>query len=243
MVIGLIPARYASKRFPGKLLADLAGKTVLQWTWQRCLEAKSLDKVVIAAGDEKIAANVRGFGADVIEIFKECSSGSDRIAKAVQELERSGEKFEIVVNIQGDEPLLDPRIIDLTVERLKSDPKAGVVTPVVLIHSPEEYFDTSVVKVVVDANGRALYFSRASIPYGFDKEITYKHIGLYAYWREVLNEFIEMTPCKLENTEQLEQLRLLYNGVKVAVVEVESDGVGIDTEEDLGRVINLITDS
>lgn len=242
MIIGVIPARYASTRFPGKLLADLHGKPVLQWTWEWACKAESLDKVVIAAGDEKIASAAAGFGAEVVNVFKDYASGSDRIADAVQQLEAGGDSYEIVVNIQGDEPLLNPEHIDQAVKRLQSDTEAGVATLIAEIEDEHEFNEHSLVKAVIDKQGRALYFSRAPIP--FTKEFTpgsaYKHIGLYVYRRQVLKDFIGWQACELENIERLEQLRLLYYGVKIATVIVEASGVGVDTEDDLERVKGLI---
>ncbi len=242
MIVGIIPARYASTRFPGKLLADLHGQSVLERTWRRATGARLLDRLIIAAGDEKIAIAARNFSAEVVDIFKDCASGSDRIAEAIVQIERNGESFDIVVNIQGDEPLIKSTTIDKVIERLKADPQAGVTTPVTPIKSVEEYNDPSVVKVVLDTSGHALYFSRAPIPYGWDGKarIAYRHIGLYAYRRDVLMDFTKQPPCLLELTEQLEQLRLLYNDVKVSTIVVEDAGMGVDTENDLEQVKNLI---
>jgi len=238
LIIGVIPARYASTRFPGKLLADLRGKPVLQWTWEQACKAESLDKVVIAAGDEKIANAAACFGAKVVEVFKDYASGSDRIADAVQQLEADGDVPEIVVNIQGDEPLLNPEHIDKAVARLQSDTEAGVATLIAPIEDEREFHERSLVKAVIDRQGYALYFSRAPIPFAseFIPGSAYKHIGLYVYRRQTLNDFIGWQTCELENIERLEQLRLLYYGVKIATVVVEASGVGVDTEEDLKRV-------
>ncbi|NQT34987.1 3-deoxy-manno-octulosonate cytidylyltransferase [bacterium] len=237
-VIGLIPARYASTRFPGKLLADLNGKPVLQWTWEKACEAESLDRVIIASGDEKITVAARDFGAEVIDVFEDCASGSDRIARALHQLEDDGERFDIVVNIQGDEPLLDPATIDKVVERLLSDPEAGVATSATPIRTEGEYRDSSVVKVVMDKSGRSLYFSRSPIPHGWNSRegVAYCHIGLYAFRRDVLIDFTNRLPCEIEKAERLEQLRLLHHGIEVVVVAVEESGIGIDTEEDLEMV-------
>jgi 3-deoxy-manno-octulosonate cytidylyltransferase (CMP-KDO synthetase) len=238
LIIGVIPARYASTRFPGKLLADLHGKPVLQWTWEQVCKAESIDKVVIAAGDEKIASAAAGFGADVVKVFKDYASGSDRIADAVQQLEVDGDSYAIVVNIQGDEPLLNPEHIDQAVGRLQSDPEAGVATLIALIENEREFNEQSLVKAVIDKQGHALYFSRAPIPFAkkFTPGSAYKHIGLYVYRRQALKDFIGWQACELENIERLEQLRLLYYGVKIATVIVEASGMGVDTEEDLERV-------
>jgi 3-deoxy-manno-octulosonate cytidylyltransferase (CMP-KDO synthetase) len=247
LIVGIIPARFASTRFPGKLLADLNGRPVLQWTWERASRAKSLDRLMIAAADEKIARAARAFGAEVIDVFKDYSSGSDRIAEAVRQLEKRGERIEIVVNIQGDEPLLDPAVIDAVVERLIADPDAGVATAAAPINSEEDYLAPSCVKVVIDARGHALYFSRAPVPAGWKSGRTdisgcpsYRHIGIYAYRAEVLKRFTGLSPSPLELTEKLEQLRLLEHGVKFAVVVAEQAGMGVDTEEDLERVKRMI---
>jgi len=238
MILGIIPARYASTRFPGKLLADLNGKPVLQWTWERASGAKSLDRLLIAAADEKISQAARTFGAEVIDIFKNYSSGSDRIAEAVRQLEGNGESIDIVVNIQGDEPLLDPSSLDATINRLHEDLEASVATPVTPLRSIDEYTDPSVVKVVVDACGYALYFSRAPIPHGWNDSdpIAFRHIGLYAYRKDALLKFTAMPPSRLEITEKLEQLRLLEHGFKIATVVVEQVGRGVDKEEDLEKI-------
>ncbi|MCF7811907.1 3-deoxy-manno-octulosonate cytidylyltransferase [bacterium] len=242
MIIGVIPARYASTRFPGKLLADLHGKPVLQWTWEQACKAESLDKVVIAAGDEKIANAATRLGVEVVEVFKDYASGSDRIADAVQQLETSGDSFDIVVNIQGDEPLLNPEHIDLAVKRLQSDSEAGVTTLIAPIDEERQFYELSLVKAVIDKKGHALYFSRAPIPFvtEFTSCSAYKHIGLYVYRRQVLTDFVNWQACELEKLEKLEQLRLLYHDVTIATVIVESSGVGVDTEDDLMIVQRIL---
>lgn len=242
MIAGIIPARWASTRFPGKLGADLEGKPLLQWTWERAKLAGSLDRVIIAAGDEQISELSRGFGAEVEEVFEECQSGSDRISRVIDRLADRGEQVKITVNIQGDEPLLDPQIIDKTVSRLLSSPNAGVATPVARIKEKRDYLDSSVVKVVMDSKNSALYFTRSPVPEGWSLNSgkAYRHIGLYAYRTEILKAFTRWAPCEMEITERLEQLRLLYNGVNIAVVEVEEFGVGVDTIADLERVRSIL---
>jgi len=254
MVIGVIPARYDSTRFPGKLLTDLHGKPVLQWTWERAMQAKRLDRLVIAAADDKIATAARAFGAEVVEVFDDLPSGSDRVWRAAERMRnaecgmRNGES-DIVVNIQGDEPLLDPATIDAVVDKLQSDSEAGVATAVSPITDEQDYRDPSCVKVVLDAAGRALYFSRAPIPFGLEVSSfilhpsSLRHIGLYAYRYEVLRIFVSWRPTPLELTEKLEQLRLLYHGVKVACAVVSEAGVAVDTAGDLERVRCLLSSS
>ncbi|MDP8229180.1 MAG: manno-octulosonate cytidylyltransferase, partial [Candidatus Electryoneaceae bacterium] len=202
MIIGVIPARFASTRLPGKLLADLGGQSVLERTWRKAKEAVTLDRIIIAAGDERISESAREFGGEVVEVFDDLQSGSDRIFRAVENLEKSSigtvdddsVEFNIIVNIQGDEPFLDPTTIDRTVERLQLDSKAQVATPAAPISTPEDFANPAVVKVVMDATEYAMYFSRSPIPYGWNSlynsvhtEITaYHHIGLYAYRRSAL---------------------------------------------------------
>ncbi len=237
MVIGIIPARYDSTRLLGKLLADINGREVLERTWLRAQVAKSLDRLIIAAGDEKIASAARSFGAEVVEVYEDLPSGSDRIWRAAQQLEQHGASIDIIVNIQGDEPFLDPEAINAVVKRLQDDPLAGVATPVSLIQDEDEYLSSSAVKVVLDDSGTALYFSRAPIPFSWskDKSKAYRHIGLYAYRRSVLEQFVHWSTSPLEKVERLEQLRLLHFGVKIVTVLIESGGIGIDTVEDLIR--------
>ena len=171
LTIGIIPARFASTRFPGKLLADLRGKPVLQWTWEAALKAKLLDRVVIAAGDKKIFDAAKGFGAEVVKVFGDVPSGSDRVWRAYQmrnaECGMRNDEADIIVNIQGDEPMLDPRTVDAVVRQLQKDPQAGVGTAVARIKSKPEFENPSVVKVVMTADHRVLYFSRSPIPNGW----------------------------------------------------------------------------
>jgi len=241
-VIGIIPARYDSTRLPGKLLMDLEGQCVLERTWKQACQATVLDRVVIATGDVNIAKAAREFGADVIEVFDDFPSGSDRIARAVELMYPRDFKPDIIVNIQGDEPLLNPDAIDAVVNRLLTDDEAGVATAITPFKSRKEYLNPAAVKVVIDRNGRALYFSRAPIPHGWDGKgkTAFLHIGLYVYRRQVLEEFVKIPPCKSEQLERLEQLRLLYNGIRVVTVEVDEVGVGVDTEEDLERVREIL---
>jgi len=257
MTVGIIPARFASTRFPGKLLADLHGKPVLQWTWERASAAKLLDRLVIAAADRKIYDAAKAFGADVVEVFDDVPSGSDRIWRAAERMRnaecgmRNAEyrrqkgtqsSADIVVNIQGDEPLLDPATIDAVVEKLQSDPDAGVATAAAPITDEKDYRDPSCVKVVLDVCECALYFSRSPVPFGWTQisafriphsAIVFRHIGLYAYRWNVLRDFVAWQPSPLELTEKLEQLRLLYHGVKVVCAVVPEAGMAVDTEGDL----------
>ncbi len=237
VVVGIIPARYDSTRFPGKLLADLNGQSVLGRTWRRVKQSDLLDRLFIAAADERISTAAHRFGADVIDVFDKCSSGSDRIQLAVRKLETEEFTPDIIVNIQGDEPMILPSTVDSITRELLAKPEAGVSTAIAEISSIEDYKNPAVVKVVVDINGQALYFSRESIPHGWDgdSDQAYRHIGIYAYRREVLKAFTEHLPCSLEQSESLEQLRLLYHGVHITTVVAGENGIAIDTPEDLAR--------
>jgi len=263
MVIGIIPARIGSTRLPGKMLADIGGKPLLWHTWHRASQATRLDRLVIAAGDQTIADAARGFGAEVVEAFEDVPSGSDRVYVAYRKLMVTGDgcglqiddtravlrkgKIEsfnsaIVLNIQGDEPQIDPNAIDAAVDALIGDPDAGVGTVVAPIKTYAEYLEPSVVKVVLDSQRRALYFSRSPIPNGlrpdFDSASTtvYRHMGLYAFRAEVLELFTRLPQSYLELSERLEQLRLLESGVRFAVGIVAKAGMEVNTPEDLELV-------
>jgi len=238
-VVGVIPARYGSSRLPGKPLVDLQGKPLLYYVYQRSTKARTLSRVLIATDDDRIYRAARDFGAEVVMTEKTHRSGTDRIAEAVQNLEA-----ELVINIQGDEPLIDFLSIDQTVQLLIDDPVADMATLKAPITSTEELLNPSVVKVVTDEQGYALYFSRAPIPYCrknpdvFDH--CYRHIGLYAYRRDFLMRFTKWTPSALEKTEDLEQLRALDHGALDLVGLTNTHVFGIDTPEDLERIRKLV---
>lgn len=243
LVLGIIPARFDATRLPGKLLLDLKGKSVLERTWRQATQAGTLSRVVIAAADEKIFKAATDFGAEVVRVFDDVPSGSDRIARAVKILYPGPVKPEIIVNIQGDEPLLDPSVIDAVVTKLATDPEAGVGTAMAVVRDEAEYLSPATVKVVTGGEGRALYFSRAPIPHGWSgiTATARRHIGLYAYRWDSLQKFVNLKPSPLEVLEKLEQLRLLEHGVKYLCVEVEDQGLGIDTREDLEQARLLLT--
>ena len=232
----VIPARYGSTRFPGKPLADLCGKPLIQWVYERPQQAREVDEVYVATDDDRIAEAVRGFGGKVVMTSPECPSGSDRIAEALAHI-RAG----IVVNVQGDEPFIDPGTIDACIGVIRDDPGCMISTPAVPIRDEEEFLSPHKVKVVFDSRNVALYFSRSPIPSivrrdkgsGTDEILGYKHLGLYVYRREALEQFCRMPPARLELQEKLEQLRFLENGFKIRIVVTESDSPGIDTPEDL----------
>jgi len=242
MIIGIIPARYGSTRLPGKMLADIGGKPLLWHTWTRASRARRLDRLVIAAGDEVIAQAARDFGAEVVEAFEDVPSGSDRVFVAWRKLVATDGNSDVVLNIQGDEPQIDPVAIDAAVDALLGDSEAGVGTVVAPIGTEAEYNDPSVVKVVIDARHRAIYFSRSPIPHttSFDFQLStfnfFRHMGLYAFRPTALERFTRLPQSPLELTERLEQLRLLDAGEIFAVGLVAHAGMEVNTPEDLVQV-------
>ena len=231
--VGVIPARYGSVRFPGKALADLQGWPLVRHVYERARKAESLGRLVVATDDERIRRVVRDFGGEALLTSQEHSSGTDRIAEVARSL-----PAEIYVNIQGDEPLLEARDIDSLVESMRADPNLEMATLRRPIDHEEDFLNPNIVKVVVDGAGKALYFSRSPIPFTRHGRRTkaHRHIGLYAYRRELLLEIAARPVGDLEMTEQLEQLRVLEMGRRIAVVDAVGDSIGVDTPEDLERV-------
>ena len=241
-VIGVIPARWGATRFEGKILANLLGKPMIQHVWENAKKAKTLDDLVVACDDERILKVVEGFGGKAIYTSPDQPSGTDRLAEVVNPLD-----VEIAVNIQGDEPLMKPIMIDSLVIALENEDKAQMATMIKKIENDDELTNSNVVKVVVDKNGYALYFSRYSIPYNRTGEnsrekrpIYYKHIGLYAFTKDFLFTFRNLPKSSLENAEKLEQLRVLEYGYKIKTVETRLDTVGVDIPEDLKRVEDML---
>jgi 3-deoxy-manno-octulosonate cytidylyltransferase (CMP-KDO synthetase) len=228
--VGIIPARWGSTRFPGKPLHPIAGKPLLKHVWERCLRAKSLDLVVIATDDMRIASAAFDWGADVALTSPRHRSGTNRVA----EVARKTKQFAYVINVQGDEPLIDPRLIDKVVEKLQSDRKVGIVTAAHPFKDPADAFSPHQVKVVLDLCGNALYFSRAPIPAPRTdgRSLFLRHQGIYGFRCETLLQFVRWKPSPLERAESLEQLRALENGVKVHVLVTATGSPGIDTPED-----------
>jgi 3-deoxy-manno-octulosonate cytidylyltransferase (CMP-KDO synthetase) len=228
--VGIIPARWDSTRFPGKPLHSIAGKPLLKHVWERCLRAENLDLVVIATDDMRVASAAFEWGADVTLTSRKHSSGTNRVA----EVARKTKQFAYVINIQGDEPLIDHHLIDKIVQKLRSDRKVGVVTAAHPFEDPADASSPHQVKVVLDLRGNALYFSRAPIPAprNDDRSLFLRHQGIYGFRRETLLQFVRWKPSPLERTESLEQLRALENGVKVHVLVTATGSPGIDTPED-----------
>jgi 3-deoxy-manno-octulosonate cytidylyltransferase (CMP-KDO synthetase) len=229
-VAGIIPARWRSKRFPGKPLYLIDGKPLLQHVWKRCRQAKNLDSVIIATDDMRIAEAAFDWGAEVALTSRRHQSGTDRVAEVV----RNAKQFAFVINIQGDEPLIDPLLIDGLVEKLRSDRKIDIVTAAHSFENPAEASSPHQVKVVVDAAGRALYFSRAAIPFPRNpSKIRYlRHQGIYGFRRDALLQFVKWKRGPLERAESLEQLRALENGVNVHVLLTKHGSPGVDTPAD-----------
>ncbi|MBY4675263.1 3-deoxy-manno-octulosonate cytidylyltransferase [Marinobacterium arenosum] len=247
----IIPARYASTRFPGKPLADLAGKPMLQHVYERACQSEA-NRVIIATDDDRIAAAARGFGAEVCMTSSEHPSGTDRLQEVVHQLGFYAD--DIVVNVQGDEPLIPPRIINQVAHNLKAVPSASIATLSEPIESLESLLNPNVVKVVSSVDGRAMYFSRAPIPWPRDQHQQalesgemptgfswQRHIGIYAYRVKLLNDFVKWPPAPLEQTECLEQLRAMWQGAGIHVEQAdEQPPAGVDTPEDLERIRALL---
>ena len=254
-VLGVIPARYASTRFPGKPLIDIQGKSMIQRVYEQAMKAKSLSKVIVATDDERIFNHVKSFNGEVMMTSDGHQSGTDRCAEVINQL--SSVAFDAVVNIQGDEPFINPSQIDSVVEVLKKE-QFMIATLVKRIHITTNEMQAviardevnwvihnpNIVKAVFSSEGKALYFSRSPIPYlrnipaeeWLSKGEFYKHIGLYAYKSSVLREIARLPPSRLEQLESLEQLRWLENGYAIGIAETDLETIGIDTPEDLLKI-------
>jgi len=235
-VVGIIPARFSSTRFEAKVLADIFGKPMIQHVWERARQSLILDELIIACDDERVAEVARGFGANVVFTAKGHVSGTDRIAEVVNPLD-----YKVIVNIQGDEPLIHTTMIDNVASFLLSTPGIGMATIMKKIEDPAQVTDPNVVKVVVDKNNFALYFSRSPIPFlaansEVKNPVYFKHIGLYGYSKDFLFTFKNLTISNLEKIEKLEQLRVLEEGYKIKVIETKYETIGVDTPEDLEKV-------
>lgn len=245
----IIPARYASTRLPGKPLLPIGDKPMLQHTCERAQESGA-SSVVVATDDRRIAEVAEGFAARVCMTSADHQSGTDRLAETVELLKLPDEA--VVVNLQGDEPLMPPELLHQVAGLLEENPEADMATLCTRIHTAAELFDPHVVKVIANALGEAIYFSRAVIPWDRDafavtteelpeEAVHYRHLGLYAYRVGYLKKYTELEPCQLERMESLEQLRVLWHGGKIQIAEaVEQPGHGVDTDEDLERARRLL---
>ena len=243
-VVAIIPARWASTRFPGKPLAPIKNKPMIQWVVEQAQKASRVSEVIVATDDDRIFDAVNGFGGKAVMTSQDHATGSDRIAEVA-----SGLNCDIVVNIQGDEPLIPPENIDQVIDCLDKNPTLNVATLMMAVRESDEITDSNVVKVVADKKGRALYFSRSAIPFhrdewknGVPKETSgvFKHVGLYAYTRSFLLEFTRMSPTPIEQLEKLEQLRILEHGYPIQVEITEKVSMGVDCLEDLEKVERLL---
>ena len=236
----IIPARYASTRLPGKPLIEVNGKSIIQWVYEKALQSKLANKVIVATDDERIFKAVKAFGGEVMMTSTDHNSGSDRIFEVLS----ANPEIEIAVNVQGDEPLITPESIDGAINALLSDETADISTLIREIEDEDEISNPNVVKVVFDNNQNALYFSRSPIPYHRNKNEskTFAHIGLYAYRKEALTKMTSLPQSSLELSESLEQLRALQNGMKIKVQIVDYNPIGIDTPEDVEKFKKIVNE-
>lgn len=239
-VIAVIPARYDSSRFPGKPLASIAGRPMIHHVVERARQARRVSRVVVATDDDRIRSAVEAFGGEAAMTRRDHRSGTERIAEVAARI-----PAEIYINVQSDEPLISPGVIDAAVDAISSDADTQVATLCVPVSQASEIMDPNVVKVVADFDGNALYFSRAPIPWVRDAAEPvaarhFKHIGIYAFRRDALLEFPTLPPGELEHLEQLEQLRWLENGYRIRVGECEYSGVAVDIPADVARVEEIL---
>ena len=245
MIVGVIPARYAASRLPGKPLVDLCGQSMIERVWRGAIACAELDRVIIATDDARVVAEADRIGAEVVMTDPALPSGTDRCYAAIASMESTPE---IVINIQGDEPLLQPGVLTDLVHTLKQG-SADVATPVTRIHSAEDLHDPNIVKVAATVEGRAVYFSRSPIPHVRNVPIEqwlrhatfWKHIGIYAYRRSALERHVQLAPSALEQLEFLEQLRLVADGAVFACVETSAHFISVDTPSDADAVRAFLT--
>jgi 3-deoxy-manno-octulosonate cytidylyltransferase (CMP-KDO synthetase) len=239
-ILAVIPARYASTRFPGKPLVDIGGKPMIQHVWERAGQVPEIGRVIVATDDMRIEQAALAFGAEVRLTSPEHPSGTDRIWEVAQPLPA----FDWILNLQGDEPFMNPEHLARAIAAIEQFPAADIITLVTPIEDADSYQDPNIVKAVLTDGGEALYFSRAPIPYHRDEPETptgaFRHIGLYLYRRAALARFTQLPPSRLEMTEKLEQLRALEAGMKICAVVVDAAPVGIDTPADLVRILDSV---
>ena len=241
-ILGIIPSRYASTRFPGKPLALINGKTMIQRVYEQADSCEAIHRLVVATDHEAIFNHVKDFGGKPVLTGNKIRSGTERCFEAYKEIEKEEDDFDVVINIQGDEPFIQPGQIE-KVAKLFTDKKVEIGTLIKKTSSETELNDPNVVKVIKNLSDEAVYFSRAAIPYIRDKEkndyntvMVYKHVGLYGYRTNILKQLVQLPESSLEKAESLEQLRWLENGFKIHTVETDKDIIGIDTYDDLIKV-------
>jgi 3-deoxy-manno-octulosonate cytidylyltransferase (CMP-KDO synthetase) len=239
-VIAVIPARWESSRFPGKPLALISGRPMIHWVAEQASKSQLVSEVIVATDDSRIYESVSRAGWQVVMTSTDHASGTDRIVEVVEDMD-----CDIIVNVQGDEPMIPPENIDLVVQALQNEPNSPVSTLMIAITDRDEMLNPNTTKVVVDQMGQALYFSRAPIPFDRDGEtaepsgagiLGYKHIGLYAYRKSFIQQFPKLQSSQLEQSEKLEQLRILDNGFSIKVVETKHNSIGVDCEADRVKV-------
>jgi len=239
--VGVIPARYGSTRLPGKSLVKICGKPLVQWVYERACQARKLDQLIVATDDLRIMDAVKGFGGFAVMTRVDHPSGTDRIAEAV-----AGLNADVVINIQGDEPLIEPALIDQLASELSTSTSWDMVTAVCPITRADDLVNPAVVKAVWAVDGKALYFSRSTIPFLRDAAEPpaglqhWRHIGIYGYRTSFLDKLVAAPPCMLELTEKLEQLRALDMGGRIKIVTTREAGMGVDTPEDVGKAEDAI---
>jgi 3-deoxy-manno-octulosonate cytidylyltransferase (CMP-KDO synthetase) len=247
-ITAVIPARYSSTRFPGKALADINGRPMVQHVYERTMRAKLVAEVIVATDDDRIANAVKSFGGRVEMTSRDHETGTDRLAEVAARL-----NSDIIVNVQGDEPLIEPAMIDEAIAPLLNDPEIVMGTLKSRIRNLHDFLSPNVVKVVADGAGFALYFSRSPLPnfrdkwndlkdeaFASGKLLCFKHVGLYVYRRDFLLSYARMAPTVLELSEKLEQLRVLENGYRIRVVETAHESIGVDTPADLEKVLEKL---
>jgi len=243
-ILGVIPARYQSQRFPGKPLAVINGKTMIQRVYEQAKKASGLNYVIIATDDSRIYDHCLSFGAQAIMTSPEHSSGTERCNEVLEKLTLNGQHYDVILNIQGDEPFIYPEQINLLADSFNNNNSVQIATLAKKVNNKEAFIDENIVKVVFDKNYKALYFSRASIPFiRHGNEVIhepsfFKHIGLYAFRVEILKEIANLPLSALEQTEKLEQLRWLDNGYSIYVRLTEHESISIDTPQDLQSILN-----
>nr|NQU92450.1 3-deoxy-manno-octulosonate cytidylyltransferase [Bacteroidota bacterium] len=244
-IAGIIPSRYDSSRFPGKPLADIMGKTMIRRVYDQACKADTLEKVVVATDDQRIFDEITNNGGNAMMTASYHQSGTDRCSEVIEKLNSQGETFDAVINIQGDEPFIDPGQIN-QVANIMQDATIQIATLIKEIQSAEEIFYPNVVKVVVDNRMKAIYFSRSAIPWvrntnktdWIQKRKFYKHIGIYAYRTEVLMKIVKLMSGSLESAESLEQLRWIENGYSVQTIVTDFESIAVDTPQDLSKIFN-----
>ncbi len=245
-VIGIIPARYASTRFPGKPLASINGVSMIERVYRQASLCTQLSGVIVATDDSRIFDHVKAFGGRVLMTSSDHRSGTDRIAEAVAHMESNEEWYDVAINIQGDEPFIQPSQIEKVIT-IFENPTAEIGTLIKLIEKGDDIFNQNIVKVVVDGHGKALYFSRSPVPFvrntisdnWLNETHFYKHIGIYGYRVDTLKEITRLEPAPPEIAETLEQLRWLYNGYSVYTKTTDIETIGIDSPDDLSKLINI----